>query len=344
MYVNNGSGQDGIVFLGLTPYDNNTQINNFKANFGVTHPCAGYQGGSLAAIDVVIDGQNFFGYPTYCVICPDRTLHFSVCFPPTEACFDQYFEGCVPLLSVFPAIRNVSAPKGITTFDIASNTDWTVIENVSWLTTAVSSGTGDKTLKVNYEVNGTGSTRSGSIIIAGPGGSPSQIVTVSQVSYPVHNISLKEGWNGLSSYIMPANPDIVQIFDPVSGSFVIATTLSDIYYPSESLNTIIVWESQSAYLVKMNAPATIQIIGYPESNKTVSLSAGWNLMPVICDYPVEAASLFSPVDLKVAKEVVGTQVFWPDLDINTIGDLQPGTAYYVLLNADGTVTFPANSD
>jgi hypothetical protein len=342
MYVNNGSGQDGILFWGLTPYDNNAQINTFKANFGITNPCAGYQGGSVAAIDVVIEGQNFFGYPTYCVICPDRTLHFNVCYPPTEACFEQYFEGCVPQLSVLPAHRNVTAPKGVTTFDITSNTDWTVIENVSWLNTSVAGGSGNKTLKVNYEANATGQTRSGSILISSSHGSQSVIVT--QASYAIHNISLRQGWNGLSSYIMPADNNIEQIFNPVAGSFVIANTMTGIYYPTESLNTIIVWESQSAYLVKMSAPATIQIIGNPEENKTLLLSAGWNLLPVICDSPVDAASLLSPLDLKLVKEVVGSGVLWPDLDINTIGDLQPGAAYYVLLNANGVITFPRNSD
>ena len=57
-------------------------------------PCAGTEGGGPAAIEVTIEGQNFLGYPSYCVVCPDHTLYFDVCWPPTLECFDPYFELC----------------------------------------------------------------------------------------------------------------------------------------------------------------------------------------------------------------------------------------------------------
>lgn len=80
--------------LGLTPYDDNQVINEYKAQFGVTNPCAGQEGNSGQAIAKIIDGQIFFGYPTYCVVCPDKKLHFNVCFPPTPECFDDFIISC----------------------------------------------------------------------------------------------------------------------------------------------------------------------------------------------------------------------------------------------------------
>jgi len=328
----------------LSPYDNNTQINNFKANFGVTHPCAGYQGGSVAAIDVVIEGQPFYGYPTYLVICPDRNVYFDICWPPTASCFDQYFGECNPELSVSPAVREVSAPKGITTFFITSNADWTITENAPWLDVATLSGTGNKTLKVNFEANASGSTRSAGITISTADGSISEVVVVSQVSYPEHVIDLSVGWNSLSSYILPANKGIVDIFNQVSDGFIIAETTGGVYFPTGLLNTIGEWESQSAYKVKMDAPGTLQIIGEPESNKTLFLSAGWNLIPVICNIPVDAASIFGALDVEMVKDIAGTGIYWPDLDINTLGDLQPGEAYYIYMNTAGSLTFPPNAE
>ena len=344
MYVNTGSGQQGILFWGLSPSDNNSQINSYKANYGITNPCAGNQGGGPAALNVVIDGQNFYGYPTYCVVCPDRTIYFSICWPPTVTCFDPYFEMCAPGLSVLPSFRNVPATKGTTSFDVSSTSDWTVTESVLWLNVLPASGTGNRTLKVNCQENTTASPRSGNITITESGGSESQIVTVSQTTYPTHSISLSSGWNGLSSHIRPANRNIVDVFDAVSGSFIIATTLTDVYYPSGSLNTIINWESQSAYRVKMNAPTSLSIIGPHETDKTIALSAGWNLVPVICNFPLDAETTLGPLNLEVAKDVVGTGVLWPDMGINTLGDLIPGTAYYVFLNSGGSITFPPNSE
>ncbi|OYT12138.1 MAG: hypothetical protein B6I19_10260 [Bacteroidetes bacterium 4572_114] len=344
MYVNYGSGQEGVLFWGLSPSDNNTQINNYKAAYGITNPCAGTQGGGPAALNVVIDGQNFNGYPTFCIICPDKTLYFNICYPPSQACFDPYFEMCGPGLSVIPLSRIVQAPKVSTTFDVSSSDDWTVTENVPWLSVLPASGTGNKMLKVNCEENASGSTRSGNITITESGSLQSQVVTVAQLSYPTHSISLTSGWNSLSSYIMPANNHIADVFDQVSGSFVIATTLTDVYYPSGPLNTIIYWEHQSAYRVKMDAPASLQIIGPPETRKTLTLSAGWSLIPIVCNYPLDAATALGSLDLEVAKDVVGTGVLWPDMEINTLGDLNPGMAYYVLLNSGGSITFPYNSD
>lgn len=79
---------------GLTPQDNNAQINAYKQNYGITNPCAGTEGGGPAAINIVNTGQPFIGYPTYIVVCPDRTVHYDVCWPPTASCFDPYFEDC----------------------------------------------------------------------------------------------------------------------------------------------------------------------------------------------------------------------------------------------------------
>ena len=143
---------------------------------------------------------------------------------------------------------------------------------------------------------------------------------------------------------MPTNNNIVDIFAPVSGSFVLAATMTGIYYPSGPLNTIIDWESQSAYKIKMNAPAFLPIIGPPEINKTLTMQAGWSLIPVICNYPLDAANTLEPLDLEVAKDVAGTGVLWPGMGINTLDNLDPGMAYYVLLNSGGSITFPANSD
>ncbi len=80
--------------IGLSPYDDNQVINDYKLQFGVTNPCVGQEGNSGEAIAKLIDGQPFFGYPTYCVICPNRKIHFDICKPPEPACFDDYIISC----------------------------------------------------------------------------------------------------------------------------------------------------------------------------------------------------------------------------------------------------------
>ena len=80
------------------PTDDDDAINAYKIAQGITNPCAGIEGGAEEAIDVVIEGQNFLGYPTYIVICSDKSMYFDVCWPPSSSsCFDPYFEDCADL-------------------------------------------------------------------------------------------------------------------------------------------------------------------------------------------------------------------------------------------------------
>lgn len=94
IYQNYGAGEGDVVFWAISPSDGNAAIETYKETHNVTNPCAGTDGGGPAAIDLITAGQNFLGYPTYCVVCPDKTLHFDPCYPPTVTGFDSYFESC----------------------------------------------------------------------------------------------------------------------------------------------------------------------------------------------------------------------------------------------------------
>lgn len=96
VYVNSGSGQEDILLWGISPSDNNAQIDAYCAQYGIQNPCAGTEGGGPAAINVVNSGQPFIGYPTYIVVCPDQTVFYDVCWPPALTCFDPFFEECNP--------------------------------------------------------------------------------------------------------------------------------------------------------------------------------------------------------------------------------------------------------
>lgn len=158
-----------------------------------------------------------------------------------------------------------------------------------------------------------------------------------------HSIPLPEGWSGLSSYVMPANDNIVSIFDPLGSNFVVAQTMTQAYYPAGGINTIVSWQPQSAYRIKMNAPDVLDISGEEEANKVFGMNAGWSLVPVIANQPVNVASLFTGTSVQLVKDVAGVGVYWPAFGINTLGSLLPGKAYYAYLNSSGSVTFPANS-
>lgn len=132
IYENTGSGMGDVVFWGISDRDNNASINTYKTQYGVSNPCAGTQGGGLAAHNKVIAGQNFLGWPTYVVVCPDGTVYFDPCYPPTVTGFNQYFNNCAAttLNANFDAdITSLCGPGDV------SFTDESAGNIVSWLWT-----------------------------------------------------------------------------------------------------------------------------------------------------------------------------------------------------------------
>ncbi len=162
---------------------------------------------------------------------------------------------------------------------------------------------------------------------------------------PSQLVSIPAGWSGLSSYIMPNTTNLPTLFSPIAANFTILQTLSGMYYPAGAINTIGPWASQSAYSVKMNANSTLPVAGLPEHNKVFALSSGWNLLPVICNSNVTTSTLVSGLgaNLLIIKEIAGSKLYWPAYGINTLNQLTPGKAYYVRMNAAGSVTFPNNT-
>jgi hypothetical protein len=120
--------------------------------------------------------------------------------------------------------------------------------------------------------------------------------------------------------------------------------MSGIYYPAGPVNTIGDWRGQSGYKVKMSDAATLPIIGNEETNKIFDLVSGWNLLPVISNTSVNTSTLVSGLgaNLQIIKEIAGSKVYWPAFGIYSLTQLTPGKAYFVRMNAGGTLTFPNN--
>lgn len=98
VYELTGSGQGDVLFWGISPTDNNALIDAYKLAHNITNPCAGTQGGGPQAIDIINTGQNFTGYPTYIVVCPDKNMQYDVCYPPTVNCMLGKIENCANIL------------------------------------------------------------------------------------------------------------------------------------------------------------------------------------------------------------------------------------------------------
>ena len=153
-------------------------------------------------------------------------------------------------------------------------------------------------------------------------------------------LDLTDGWNSLSGYIEPTDPGVDVVLGPVANSLTIFYNLSGVYWPGQNMNTLGDYNIYSGYAIKMSADENLSLCGNRATNRLIGLNQGWNLIPVITEEACSIESLFEDVPgFSVAKELAGSGVYWKDYQINTIGCLQPGKAYFVKMNEADSIDF-----
>ncbi|NCC74510.1 MAG: fibronectin type III domain-containing protein, partial [Sphingobacteriia bacterium] len=150
-----------------------------------------------------------------------------------------------------------------------------------------------------------------------------------------HTLNLIQGWSGISSYIIPSDLELESLFSEVESDLVILQNFNGFYWPAAGTNTLGSWDSQSGYQIKMEFPRQLTFTGLTQNDPVVSLNSGWNYLsvPVACNIAVDV--LFAPASeqLVIVKDIAGYGVYWPEKNINTIGVLNPGKAYFVLMSS-----------
>nr|NQU90885.1 PKD domain-containing protein [Bacteroidota bacterium] len=158
-------------------------------------------------------------------------------------------------------------------------------------------------------------------------------------------ILLPAGWSGMSSYKVPVNPDMPTIMGQLGSNLTILYNMNGMYWPSQGINSIGDFDPAYGYIIKVTDDDTLNICGNNATNPAVSLAGGWGLIPVLSTDPVDVVTVMASLgtNFYLAKAVASNKVYWPYFGINTIGDLEPGKAYFVYLTGSATLTYPAGS-
>lgn len=163
-----------------------------------------------------------------------------------------------------------------------------------------------------------------------------------QLTKSEQNIALKQGWSGISIYVEPENTTIETMLSEISGDMEILIGNQGIYWPPNGINTIINWDVNQGYIIKMNAPSNLAVPGIPNEGHTIGMKAGWNYFPVVCNVPLMVSDVDAALSgkLVLVKEIAGVNTYWPAMGIFTLMNLEPGKAYLLYLNATASFTFP----
>lgn len=106
--------------------------------------------------------------------------------PPQTVTVTQ--AGAAPTLSVVPSNQNVNPPGGFVTFNVTSNTSWTVSSNMSWCVPNPSSGSGNATFDAVYEENTVTTSRIATLTVTVSGLPPVTVTVTQAAAAPALNV------------------------------------------------------------------------------------------------------------------------------------------------------------
>ncbi|MBL7807669.1 MAG: T9SS type A sorting domain-containing protein, partial [Saprospiraceae bacterium] len=160
------------------------------------------------------------------------------------------------------------------------------------------------------------------------------------------SIILKNGWNMISSYINPVQPNIEDIMAPVVQSIdIVKNSTGASYIPLLMINGIGNWNTLEGYQVKANQKDTLVIAGQkidPELNP-IALHSGWQIIAYLRDNPMNTDTVFTAIKqhISLVKNNEG-KIYAPQFGINEIGNMLPGQGYKVNALSAATLSYRAN--
>jgi hypothetical protein len=163
-----------------------------------------------------------------------------------------------------------------------------------------------------------------------------------------HRLVLEQGWNIISSYVQPTIPSMDALFEPIRSNVVmVKDEKGQIYSPAKGIDTIGQWRSEEAYRIYATARMELAIAGHavaPEATP-LSLQEGRNLVPYLLSEPLapEVALASLGDALILVMDNMG-RIYYPELEINTLGELKPGQGYQVYLSRNSEMIYPKASD
>ncbi|MCX6259030.1 MAG: HYR domain-containing protein, partial [Bacteroidia bacterium] len=159
-------------------------------------------------------------------------------------------------------------------------------------------------------------------------------------------VDLRNGWNIMSTYLLPVHSDIGIVFNPVITNVVIVKDwLGNVLWPAYSLNLIGNMTLGQGYKVKMSSSRILAVYGYsivPEFTH-VNIPSGWSILGYLRKSPAQIQTVMNSIvnEIIIMKDQDG-YVYWPQLQINSIGNMLPGRGYQIKLATPQIFFYPPN--
>lgn len=168
-------------------------------------------------------------------------------------------------------------------------------------------------------------------------------------------LELGDGWNLVGFNVEPANADILEVLDGVSGTLGTVQTMACgrgalAYYPDlpPRLNSLQSFDPNLGYWVRMDGNGGWHVSGVQiPPDMPISLCRGYNLVsyfPAV-SLPVETALASIAGQYRFVAgfdPILGAQTYYPSLppSLNTLRELKPGRGYWIYMESAGVLRYP----
>lgn len=174
----------------------------------------------------------------------------------------------------------------------------------------------------------------------------SSIASLEAFTVEYQYIDLPLGWSLFSTYIDPFEPAIDSLCSPFYTSVIIVKDDDgNTLWPQYGINTIGNVVIGEAYRIKLSLSQTMTVAGLsvqPEITQLV-LPQGWSFLGYLRKNSAPITALLSPLASELIIAVNGAgEIYWPQWQINTIGNMNPGEGYQIKMSTQEVFTYPAN--
>jgi hypothetical protein len=178
------------------------------------------------------------------------------------------------------------------------------------------------------------------------------VATISNVpAGPDHQmLDLPNGWSMFSTYMMPAEMDLVSVLAPIVDHVIIAKDNSGNAYLTEwNFNGVGDIQVGQGYQIKLSQEMPLMVEGeyaFPEDH-SIDLSAGWNMIGYLRMEAADAVAVLSSLsdanNLIIAKDYNGN-AYLPEYGFNGIGDMHPGQGYQLKTDHEDVLQYLSNDE
>nr|NQU93359.1 T9SS type A sorting domain-containing protein [Bacteroidota bacterium] len=157
------------------------------------------------------------------------------------------------------------------------------------------------------------------------------------------NVTIPSGWSGISSPVVPLNPELITFLEPLTENLIMMNNFSGVFWPEMGINTLLIWNNRTGYNIKLENPVELAFFGGIEDEITLSVKEGWGFLPVpvMCEVNIQEILSAYIEDVVIVREISGSKVFWPAYNIYTLTELTPGEAYLIQAADNFELPFPS---